>query len=65
VSSPLYNLAHLGLARAYAAQGKKDESRQEYAKFLDIWKDADAPALKQARLESEHNTLPVRTSTLN
>lgn len=52
VSSPLYNLAHLGLARAYAAQSKKDESREEYAKFFELWKDADtdAPILKQAKL---------------
>jgi DNA-binding winged helix-turn-helix (wHTH) protein/tetratricopeptide (TPR) repeat protein len=55
-SSPLYNLAHLGLARAYAAQSKKDESRQEYAKFFELWRDADAdtPLLKQARTDYSH-----------
>jgi len=56
VSSPLYNLAHVGLARAYAAQGKKDESREEYEKFFELWKDADTdtPVLKQARMDYDH-----------
>jgi pentatricopeptide repeat protein len=55
-SSPLYNLAHVGLARAYAAQGKKDESREEYAKFFELWKDADAdaPVLMQAKMDYIH-----------
>lgn len=49
-----YNpLAHLGLARAYALENHKAESRDEYEKFFALWKDADAdlPILKQARLE--------------
>jgi DNA-binding winged helix-turn-helix (wHTH) protein/tetratricopeptide (TPR) repeat protein len=47
-------LAHLGLARAYALQGHKDESRKEYETFFDLWKDADAdsPVLRQAHLEA-------------
>jgi tetratricopeptide (TPR) repeat protein len=51
-SSSLYNLAHLALARAYAAENKTDESREEYAKFLDAWKNADPDArlLRQAKL---------------
>lgn len=51
--SHLYFLAHLGLARAYAPQNHKTESREEYEKFFAFWKDADAdvPLLKQARLE--------------
>jgi tetratricopeptide (TPR) repeat protein len=55
-SSPLYNLAHLGLARAYAAQGKVAESRGEYGRFLEAWSgaDEDAPLLQQARTESSH-----------
>jgi hypothetical protein len=55
-SSPLYNLAHLGLARAYAAQGKVAESRGEYGRFLEAWSgaDEDAPLLQQARTESNH-----------
>jgi DNA-binding winged helix-turn-helix (wHTH) protein/tetratricopeptide (TPR) repeat protein len=51
--SHLYPLARLGLARAYALQNHKAESREEYEKFFAFWKDADAdvPVLKQARLE--------------
>ena len=46
-------LAHLGLARAYALQGYKEESRKQYETFFNLWKDADAdvPVLKQAHLE--------------
>jgi tetratricopeptide (TPR) repeat protein len=46
-------LAHLGLARAYAMQGRKDDSRKEYEAFFKLWKDADAelPALHQAHVE--------------
>jgi tetratricopeptide (TPR) repeat protein len=51
--SPLYPLAHLGLARAYALQNNISASRSEYEKFFDSWKNADAdiPILKQARIE--------------
>jgi len=46
-------LAHLGLARAYALQGRKDDSRKEYEAFFSLWKDADAglPVLRQAHIE--------------
>jgi tetratricopeptide (TPR) repeat protein len=52
-TSPLYPLAYLGLARAYALENHKTESREEYQKLFAFWKDADAdlPVLKQARLE--------------
>ena len=51
--SPLYPLAHLGLARACLRQKKIAESRAEYESFFAAWKDADsdAPVLKQARTE--------------
>ena len=51
--SHLYPLAYLGLARAYALQNRRAESRGEYEKFFAFWKDAepDVPVLKQARLE--------------
>jgi tetratricopeptide (TPR) repeat protein len=53
---PRTNLAHLGLARAYALQNSKTESRNEFEKFFALWKDADAdvPVLKQARAEYAH-----------
>jgi DNA-binding winged helix-turn-helix (wHTH) protein/tetratricopeptide (TPR) repeat protein len=51
--SPLYPLAHLGLARVLAQQRKTDEARQQYRAFLDAWKDADAnlPLLRAAKSE--------------
>ena len=54
--SHLYPMAYLGLARAYALEKHKTESRREYEKFFTLWKDADpdAPVLKQARLEYKH-----------
>ena len=52
-TSPLYALAHLGLARASALTNNPAEARKNYETFLTIWKDADSdlPILKQARAE--------------
>jgi tetratricopeptide (TPR) repeat protein len=49
-------LAHLGLARAFAMQGEVAGSRQEYEKFLELWKDSDAdiPAKTNAYFELVH-----------
>jgi DNA-binding winged helix-turn-helix (wHTH) protein/tetratricopeptide (TPR) repeat protein len=54
--SPLYPLAHLGLARAYAMQNRTQESRKEYEALFALWRDADGdlPVLKQARTEYAH-----------
>ena len=48
-----WEMAHLGLARAYAMEGKLAESRAAYQDFLTLWKDADPdiPVLKQAKAE--------------
>jgi serine/threonine protein kinase/tetratricopeptide (TPR) repeat protein len=53
--SPLYPLAHLGLARAAAMSGDTAKSRMEYQNFFAAWKDADAdlPVLVQAKKEYE------------
>ena len=50
---PVSSLAKLGLARAYALQGDKANSRMAYQDFLALWKDADpdVPLLKQAKAE--------------
>ena len=40
--SPLYPLAHLGLARATALAGNSVASRKAYDDFFTLWKDADA-----------------------
>ena len=52
-NNPLFVLAHLGLARAYALQGQHDKSRAAYQEFFVLWKDADPdiPILKQAKAE--------------
>ncbi len=50
---PLYPLAQLGLARAYALEGIRDKSRKAYEDFFAMWKgsDPDVPVLVQARRE--------------
>ena len=51
--TPLYNLAHLGLAHAYAMQKKIPKSRDEYELFFKLWTEADqdVPLLQQAKAE--------------
>ena len=55
VLSPLWPLAHLGLARAAALQGDVTMSRKAYEDFFVLWKDADAelPILIEAKKEYE------------
>ncbi|HEX9135925.1 MAG TPA: hypothetical protein VF905_03130, partial [Nitrospirota bacterium] len=52
-TDPVLSLAHLGLARAYAAEGDKSKSRIAYQNFLALWKDADPdiPLFKEAQTE--------------
>jgi serine/threonine protein kinase/Tfp pilus assembly protein PilF len=51
--APEYALAHVGLARALAAQGDIPGSRHAYQDFFALWKDADPdiPILNQAKAE--------------
>ncbi len=51
--SPVYPLAHLGIARASALVGDTDRSRKAYESLFALWKDADRslPILQQARRE--------------
>jgi eukaryotic-like serine/threonine-protein kinase len=51
--SPLYSFAFVGLARANAALGKRDDSRKAYTAFFDLWKsaDRDVPILRAALRE--------------
>jgi eukaryotic-like serine/threonine-protein kinase len=46
-------LAHLGLARAFAAGGETEKAVEAYHNLFGIWKDADPglPVLRQARAE--------------
>jgi eukaryotic-like serine/threonine-protein kinase len=50
---PAITLANVGLARAYAAQGNKAQSRISYQNFLADWKNADpdVPILREAKAE--------------
>jgi len=36
-----HSLAHLLLAQIYEKQGKNELAKDEYKKFLNVWKDAD------------------------
>jgi hypothetical protein len=53
-TSPLYPLAHVGLARAAVITGDLDQGRRVYESFLDQWKDADSTLriLEDARQEN-------------
>jgi len=52
-TSPFYNLAHLGLARASALSGDNEAARTEYQNFFAAWKDADQdlPIVIEAKKE--------------
>ncbi|MGI9167223.1 MAG: tetratricopeptide repeat protein, partial [Pyrinomonadaceae bacterium] len=54
-ASPLYPLAHLGLARAAVLSGDTAKARKAYQDFFALWKDAelDIPILQEARREYE------------
>jgi len=54
-TSPLYPLAHLGLARAAALTSDVAKARKAYQDFFALWKDADqdVPVLIEARKEYE------------
>ena len=52
--SPLYAMGYLGVARANAAMGKRDESRRAYEMLRNFWAngDRDAPLVHAALSES-------------
>jgi hypothetical protein len=58
--SPMYPLAHLGLARAAVLSGEKGKSRKSYQDFLALWRDADPgiPILIEAK--KEYASISVR-----
>ncbi|MFZ3216585.1 MAG: protein kinase [Candidatus Acidiferrales bacterium] len=53
VNGPIGALAHLGLARAQAAEGDAAKARVAYQDFFALWKDADpdVPILREAKAE--------------
>lgn len=56
--SPLYPLAHLGLARARASGGDRAGARQSYLAFFTLWTDADSTLLPLADARREFARLP-------
>jgi serine/threonine protein kinase/tetratricopeptide (TPR) repeat protein len=58
--SPLYPLAHLGLARAWAVAGDETKSSKAYEDFFAFWKDADPdiPILLEAKREHATKQVP-------
>ncbi|MGH9198420.1 MAG: hypothetical protein ACRD1T_22135, partial [Acidimicrobiia bacterium] len=58
--SPVYPLAHLGLARAARISGDEAASRKAYQDFLALWKDADPdiPIFQQAKQEYKAGSDP-------
>jgi eukaryotic-like serine/threonine-protein kinase len=55
--SPLYPLAHLGLARAAILQSDTAKARKSYQDFLALWKDADSDILILERAKREYEKL--------
>src|SRR5262245_41337378 len=55
--SPLWPLAHLGLARGAALQGDVAKSRKAYEDFFRLWKDADAELTFLIEAKKEYERL--------
>jgi DNA-binding winged helix-turn-helix (wHTH) protein len=53
LNDPIAALAHLGLARACAAQGNTGKAKATYGQFFSLWKNADTdiPVYQQAKAE--------------
>ncbi len=57
ISSSLYPLAYLGLARAAALKGDVAQSRRAYQDFFAIWKDADPDLTVLIQAKKEYDQL--------
>jgi hypothetical protein len=55
--SPIGSLSYLGLARANAALGRRDESRQAYVTVLRFWQDAEPDFALLAAARKEYAAL--------
>jgi len=53
IGDPVFVLAHVGLARAYALSGESAKARAQYEEFFALWKNADhdCPILNRAQAE--------------
>lgn len=56
IGDPVFVLAHVGLARAYAMSGELAKARAQYQEFFELWKtaDRDCPVLKRAKGEFDN-----------
>jgi hypothetical protein len=55
--SPLWPLAHLGLARSFAIRGEVEQSRRAYEEFFRLWKDADSDSALLLTAKREYDLL--------
>ena len=55
--SPVWSLAHLGLARAYALVGDNGNARKAYQDFFALWKDADQKLPDLVGAQQEYDKL--------
>jgi tetratricopeptide (TPR) repeat protein len=53
--SPLYSLAHLGLARGAALMGDTAQSRKAYEDFFAVWKEADPDVSPMIEAKKEYS----------
>jgi DNA-binding winged helix-turn-helix (wHTH) protein/tetratricopeptide (TPR) repeat protein len=60
--SPLYAMSYLGVARANAAMGKREDSRKAYDTLTALWAhaDRDAPIVKAALSEAAQSAAAAR-----
>jgi eukaryotic-like serine/threonine-protein kinase len=56
IGDPVFVLAHVGLARAYAISGESAKARTQYDELFALWSsaDPDIPVLKRAKAEIEN-----------
>ncbi len=54
---PWHSVARLGLARAHAEAGNRDQAIAAYAEFLDMWKNADPDLALYQQAQAEYDAL--------
>jgi DNA-binding winged helix-turn-helix (wHTH) protein/tetratricopeptide (TPR) repeat protein len=57
IGDPVFVLAHVGLARAYALSGESAKARAQYEEFFALWKNADPDCPILERAEAEYRNI--------
>jgi DNA-binding winged helix-turn-helix (wHTH) protein/TolA-binding protein len=57
IGDPVFVLAHVGLARAYALSGESLKARAQYEEFFALWKNADPDCPILERAEAEYRNI--------